>query len=88
MINKEVKLDIITQHGLSEGDTGSTGVQVALLTKRITLLTEHLQVHSHDCHSRRALYKILGQRRRFLSYLKRNDTEQYYSLNNKLGLRS
>jgi small subunit ribosomal protein S15 len=88
MINKEVKLDIITQHSLSEGDTGSAGVQVALLTKRINLLTEHLKVHSHDCHSRRALYKILGQRRRFLSYLKRKDTERYYSLNNKLGLRS
>lgn len=88
MISKEEKLDIITQHGLSEGDTGSAGVQVALLTKRINLLTEHLKVHSHDCHSRRALYKILGQRRRFLSYLKRRDTERYYSLNNKLGLRS
>lgn len=88
MINKEAKLDIITQYGLSEGDTGSTAVQVALMTKRINLLTEHLKIHTHDCHSRRALYKVLGQRRRFLSYLKRKDTEQYYSLNNKLGLRS
>jgi small subunit ribosomal protein S15 len=87
MINKEGKIDIITQHRLREGDTGSTGVQVALLTERINLLTEHLKIHSHDCHSRRSLYKILGKRRRFLSYLKKKDTERYHSLNNNLGLR-
>ncbi len=88
MINKEGKIDIITQHRLSEGDTGSTGVQIALLTERVNQLTEHLKVHSHDCHSRRALYKLLGQRRRFLSYLKKKDTKRYYSLNSKLGLRN
>ncbi len=87
MLNKEVKLDIIKEHRIKEGDTGSAGVQVALLTKSVNLLTEHLKVHSHDCHSRHALYSLLGKRRRFLSYLNKTDIERYYSLINKLGIR-
>ena len=87
MLNKEVKLDIIKEHSINDGDTGSAGVQVALLTKRVDLLTEHLKAHSHDCHSRHALYSLLGKRRRFLSYLNKTDIERYYSLIDKLGIR-
>ena len=87
MLNKEGKLDIIKQYGIKEGDAGSAGVQIALLTKRVNLLTEHLKAHSHDCHSRRALYSLLGKRRRFLSYVNKTDIERYYSLTDKLGIR-
>ncbi|PIP49259.1 MAG: 30S ribosomal protein S15 [Chloroflexi bacterium CG07_land_8_20_14_0_80_45_17] len=87
MLEKEKKGDTITQFRLSEDDTGSVEVQVALLTERVSQLMEHLKVHSHDHHSRRALLKLIGQRRRFLSYLNRTYPDRYYSLTTRLGLR-
>jgi len=87
MLEGERKNNIITQFRLKEGDTGSAEVQVALLTERISLLTEHLKVHSHDYHSRRALITVLGRRRRFLAYLNRANLERYDSLTSRLGLK-
>jgi SSU ribosomal protein S15P len=87
MLEKERKGDIITQFRLKEGDTGSVEVQVALLTERISQLTEHLKLHSHDCHSRHALLKLVGKQRRLLAYLSKAKPEQYRSLGAKLGLR-
>lgn len=87
MLEKERKSDIITQFGLREGDTGSADVQVAVLTERISQLTEHLKVHHHDHHSRRALLKLIGKRRRLSAYLSKTDSERYYSLIARLGLR-
>jgi len=87
MLEKERKNDIITQSGLDEDDTGSVEVQVALLTEKINQLMEHLKVHSDDHHSRRALLKLIGQRRRFLSYLNRTYPDRYDSLTARLGLR-
>jgi len=86
MLAKERKSNTITQFRLKEGDTGSTGVQVALLTEKIRQLTEHLKVHSHDHHSRRALFTMIGQRRRLLTYLKK-DPGRYYPLIAQLGLK-
>ena len=77
----------IAEHRLHETDTGSTEVQVALLTKRINHLTEHLKVHKKDHHSRRGLLMLVGQRRRLLDYLKGIDVERYRSLIARLGLR-
>jgi small subunit ribosomal protein S15 len=77
----------IAQHRLHETDTGSPEVQIALLTERINHLTEHLKVHSKDHHSRRGLLTMVGQRRRLLDYLRRNDVERYRALIAKLGLR-
>jgi small subunit ribosomal protein S15 len=77
----------ITEHRLHETDTGSTEVQVALLTERINHLTEHLKVHKKDHHSRRGLLMLVGRRRRLLDYLKSNDVERYRTLIAKLGLR-
>ena len=68
-------------------DTGSTRVQIALLTQRITELTEHMKVHKHDHHSRRGLLKLVGQRRRLLAYLVRNDVDRYRAVITGLGLR-
>jgi len=82
--NKEA---IITEYALHEKDTGSAQVQVALLTTRITHLTEHLKVHKHDEHSRRGLLKLVGQRRRLLKYLQRKDQQLYREVIAKLGLR-
>ncbi len=87
MLEKEKKGDIFTQFRLSEDDTGSVEVQVALLTERVKQLMEHLKVHSHDHHSRRALLKLIGHRRRLLNYLNKTDPERYYSLTARLGLR-
>jgi len=87
MLEKERKGDIITKFGLREDDTGSADVQVALLTERITQLTEHLKVHPHDHHSRRALLKVIGRRRRLSAYLSKTDSARYYSLIARLGLR-
>ncbi len=81
------KDEIIKQYALSEGDTGSPEVQVALLSKRIAQLTEHLKEHKHDHHSRRGLLLLVGQRRRLLNYLQNNDIERYRSLIDRLGLR-
>jgi len=87
MLEKEKKKDITTQFGLKEGDTGSAEVQIALLTERINQLTEHLKVNSHDYHSRRAIFKLTGQRRRFLAYLDKTSSRRYSSLIARLGLR-
>jgi len=75
-LSKEVKAQIIAEHSRTEGDTGSAEVQIALLTQRIQDLTEHLRLHKHDHHCRRGLLKLVGQRRRFLNYLKKNDIER------------
>ncbi len=87
MISQESKTQIIEQYSRHEGDTGSPEVQVAILTKRIQELTEHLRVHKNDHHSRRGLYKMIGQRRGLLNYLMKKDIERYRSLIADLGLR-
>ena len=81
------KEEIIKEYATHEGDTGSPEVQVALLTARINHLTEHLKVHKKDNHSRRGLFKMVGQRRGLLKYLEANDIERYRSLIERLGLR-
>ena len=83
-MNKE---EIIKEYATHEGDTGSPEVQVALLTARIKHLTEHLKVHKKDNHSRRGLFKMVGQRRALLKYLEKTDIERYRSLIERLGLR-
>ena len=87
MLEKDQKDNLITAHRRHQTDTGSSEVQVALLTERITRLTEHLKVHRHDYHSRRGLLKMVGQRRRQLTYLTNQDIERYRSIVSKLGLR-
>ena len=77
----------IAEHRLHETDTGSPEVQIALLTERITLLTEHLKVHKGDHHTRRGLMKIIGRRRRLLDYVRDNDVERYRSIIGRLGIR-
>lgn len=86
-VTEASRADIIAEYATTEGDTGSPEVQVALLTKRITGLTEHLKEHKHDHHSRRGLLLLVGQRRRLLNYLQKNDIERYRSLIDRLGLR-
>ncbi|HET9897041.1 MAG TPA: 30S ribosomal protein S15 [Streptosporangiaceae bacterium] len=86
-LDSQVKKEIIAVHATSEGDTGSPEVQVALLTKRINGLTEHLKVHKHDHHSRRGLLLLVGRRRRLLQYLSREDINRYRALIERLGLR-
>ena len=81
------KEDIIKQYALSDGDTGSPEVQIALLTGRIAHLTEHLKEHKHDHHSRRGLLLLVGKRRRLLGYLQKVDINRYRSLIERLGLR-
>ena len=81
------KQAIISEHRLHESDTGSPEVQVALLTERISHLTEHLRVHSGDHHTRRGLMKLIGRRRRLLDYVARNDVERYRQLIGRLGIR-
>ena len=83
----ENKEEIIHEHRAHEGDTGSPEVQVAVLTRRIAHLTEHLREHKHDYHSRRGLLKMVGKRRRLLKYLQKKDVERYRALIAKLGLR-
>ena len=83
----EAKREIVKKHGKSESDTGSPEVQIALLTRRINDLTEHLREHRHDHHSRRGLLMLVGRRRRFLNYLQKKDLEGYRSLIRELGLR-
>ncbi len=87
MLTKEAKLELIGQHGQHESDTGSAQVQIAMLTRRINQLTEHLRTHAKDHYSRRGLLKLVGRRRRFLQYLQRNDLEGYRALIRELGLR-
>jgi small subunit ribosomal protein S15 len=86
-LTKEAKLEIVRKHGSSKTDTGSTAVQVALLTQRINELTEHLRTHPKDHYSRRGLLKLVGRRRRFLNYLQKHDLEGYRALIKELGLR-
>ena len=81
------KTEIMTKYATVEGDTGSPEVQVAMLTKRIADLTEHLKTHKHDHHSRRGLLLLNGQRRRLLNYLRRTDINRYRSIIQRLGLR-
>jgi len=84
---KEQKHDLITQYAVHEGDTGSPEVQIALLSNRITYLTEHFKTHAKDHHSRRGLLKLVGRRRRLLDYLKKIDGERYRTIIDKLGIR-
>ena len=86
-LTKEVKEGIVQKHGTSKTDTGSTNVQVALLTQRINDLTGHLRTHPKDHYSRRGLLKLVGRRRRFLNYLQKHDLEGYRALIKELGLR-
>ena len=86
-LTKEAKQEIVSKHGANKTDTGSTKVQVALLSQRITELTEHLRTHPKDHYSRRGLLKLVGRRRRFLTYLQRHDLEGYRALIKELGLR-
>ncbi len=83
----ENKDEIIQEYATHEGDTGSPEVQVAVLTRRIQHLTEHMRVHKHDFHSRRGLLKMVGKRRRLLKYLQKKDVERYRTLISRLGLR-
>jgi len=86
-LTKDRKAELVEKFGRSAGDTGSTEVQVALITERVTELTEHLRTHSKDHHSRRGLLMLVGQRRRLLSYLQRRDLERYREIVSALGLR-
>jgi small subunit ribosomal protein S15 len=86
-IDAETKKKIIAEYAHDEGDTGSPEVQVALLTHRITHLTEHLKTHKHDHHSRRGLLLLVGQRRRLLNYMQKKDINRYRSIVERLGLR-
>lgn len=86
-IDTATKQKIIGEYGTSEGDTGSPDVQVALLTHRITELTEHLKTHKHDHHSRRGLLLMVGRRRRLLQYIAKKDINRYRRLIERLGLR-
>ena len=86
-MTKEQKAQIIEEYKLHEGDTGSPEVQIAILSYRINSLTEHLKTHKKDHHSRRGLFKMIGQRRGLLRYLQKNDIERYRSLIEKLGIR-
>ncbi len=87
MLLKEQKQELISAHKTHETDTGSPEVQIAILTKRINDLNEHLKVHKKDHHSRRGLLKMVGHRRNLLNYLMKNDVERYRAIIAKLGLR-
>lgn len=87
MLVNDKKKEIIESHKLHDKDTGSPEVQIAILSERITYLTEHFKIHKKDHHSRRGLLKIVGQRRRLLDYLKSKDVERYKSIIEKLGIR-
>ncbi len=87
MISKEKKTAIMKEYARCEGDTGSPEVQIAVLSARIQELTEHLKEHPKDNHSRRGMFKMVGQRRGLLSYLKEKDIERYRALIENLGLR-
>ncbi len=87
MLTKEEKINFANEYGKHEGDTGSAEVQIAMLTKRIKDLTEHLRANKKDEASRRGLFKMVGRRRRLMSYLRRTNYASYVELNEKLGLR-
>lgn len=86
-MTKEEKQAIMKEYALKEGDTGSPEVQIAVLTKRINDLTEHLKTHKKDHHSRRGLFKMIGNRRSLLNYLTKVDIERYRSIIERLGIR-
>ncbi len=86
-LDQETKNKIMGEYATKDGDTGSPEVQVAMLTKRIADLTEHLKVHKHDHHSRRGLLLLVGRRRRLLNYVQKKDIQRYRSLIERLGLR-
>ena len=86
-LTKDAKAGIIEQHRRTDQDTGSPEVQIAVLSKRIDELTQHLRTHSSDHHSRRGLLQMVGRRRRLLEYLRRSDVERYRALIARLGLR-
>ena len=86
-LTKEEKQEIVKKYARNEKDTGSTEIQIAILTQEINNLTEHLKVHTHDYHSRRGLLKKVGQRRSLLNYLLKEDVKRYRELIKKLGLR-
>jgi small subunit ribosomal protein S15 len=86
-VTAERKKEVMAQYATGEGDTGSSEVQVAVLSERITNLTEHFKTHSKDNHSRRGLIKMVSQRRRLLDYIKSKDRSRYESLIQRLGLR-
>ena len=87
MISKEKKTAIMKEYARTEGDTGSPEVQIAVLTKRINDLTEHLKTHKKDHHSRRGLLKMVGHRRNLLAYLQKVDIERYRAIIARLGIR-
>ena len=84
---KDRKQELVSKFARAEGDTGSPEVQIALLSERITYLTEHFKTHAKDHHSRRGLLKLVGQRRRLLDYLKRKDVTRYKTVIDALGIR-
>ncbi|QOR36014.1 30S ribosomal protein S15 [Clostridium sp. 'deep sea'] len=86
-LTNERKNEIIAEYRTHESDTGSPEVQVAILSTQIKELTEHLRAHHNDKHSRRGMYKMIGQRRRLLNYLRKKDVERYRSLIKRLGIR-
>ena len=86
MLTAEQKKEIMTAYAVHPGDTGSPEVQIAMLSKRIALLTEHLKSHKKDHHSRRGLLKMVGRRRNLLAYLQKKDINRYRALGEKLGL--
>ena len=86
-MDKEKKQELMKSYALHENDTGSSDVQIAVLTERINQLSGHLKEHTHDQHTRRSLLKLIGRRRRFLAYLSREDINRYRTLIGKLGLR-
>jgi len=86
-INREKKLQLISQYSRSDNDTGSPEVQIAILSERIASLSGHFQTHKKDNHSRTGLMRLINQRRSLLAYLKKSNKESYYSLIGKLGLR-
>lgn len=87
MLRKEEKAAVIEANRLAENDTGSPEVQIAILTKRINDLTEHIKIHQKDHHSRRGLLKMVGKRRNLLNYLQKKDIERYRAIIAKLGIR-
>jgi small subunit ribosomal protein S15 len=87
MLTNERKQEIMDKFKVHESDTGSPEVQIAILSERITYLTEHFRQHKHDHHSRRGLYKIIGHRRNLLNYLRKKDVNRYRTLIQALGLR-
>jgi small subunit ribosomal protein S15 len=85
--DKETKTKVMEEYARHTGDTGSPEVQIALLTSRINQLTDHLRINSHDESSRRGLLKLVGQRRRLLAYVRRNDFQRYMALTDRLSIR-